>query len=163
VQPGDLVLDVGAGHGAITAALVAAGARVVAVELHPQRASVLRRRFAEEPRVVVVRADATDLRLPCQPFHVVANPPFAATAALVRRLLSRGSRLVQADLVVPLHVARRLAHREQSTGRAAAVHRLPASAFRPPPPNPVAVVRLVRSDSRREEVDRLRVRRPSRR
>ena len=39
VEPHDLVLDVGAGTGAITRHLVDAGARVVAVELHPARAA----------------------------------------------------------------------------------------------------------------------------
>jgi SAM-dependent methyltransferase len=34
VRPGELVLDIGAGHGALTAELVERGARVVAVELH---------------------------------------------------------------------------------------------------------------------------------
>jgi 23S rRNA (adenine-N6)-dimethyltransferase len=60
--------------------LVAAGARVVAVELHPVRCASLRRRFAQD-RVVVVRADARDLRLPRRPFRVVANPPFVVTTA----------------------------------------------------------------------------------
>ena len=39
-RPGELVLDLGAGEGALTAHLVRAGARVVAVELHP-RAGIL--------------------------------------------------------------------------------------------------------------------------
>jgi 2-polyprenyl-3-methyl-5-hydroxy-6-metoxy-1,4-benzoquinol methylase len=73
VSPGDLVVDIGAGTGALTASLVAAGARVVAVELHPQRLAVLRERFADAP-VTVVRADATYLRLPRRPFRVVAHP-----------------------------------------------------------------------------------------
>src|SRR5690606_25857035 len=83
---------------AVTAPLVAAGARVVAVELHPGRLAVLRDRFAGDD-VTVVRADAADLRLPRRPFRVVANPPFGVTSRLVKRLLAPGSRLLRADLV----------------------------------------------------------------
>ena len=43
IGAGDLVLDIGAGAGAITRPLVAAGARVIAVELHPGRAAMLQR------------------------------------------------------------------------------------------------------------------------
>ena len=108
VRPGELVLDVGAGDGAITAPLVAAGARVLAVELHPGRAATLRRRFAGAP-VTVIHADARDLRLPRRPFRVVASPPYAATSAVLRRLLAPGSRLVAADLVLERAAARRWA------------------------------------------------------
>ena len=90
----------GAGTGALTGLLVASGARVVAVELHVSRASALRAAFCASPVTVVV-ADAADLRLPRRPFRVVANPPFAITTALLKRLTAPGSRLVRADLVVP--------------------------------------------------------------
>jgi 23S rRNA (adenine-N6)-dimethyltransferase len=46
VRPGQLVLDIGAGHGALTAELVERGARVIAVEFHPARARHLTGRFA---------------------------------------------------------------------------------------------------------------------
>lgn len=105
IGPGDLVLDVGAGHGRLTGALLAAQARVIAVELHARRARVLGERFAGRP-VTVVRADAADLRLPTRPFRVVANPPFAVLAPLLRRLVAPGSQLESAHLVVPRHVAR---------------------------------------------------------
>jgi len=138
VCPGDLVVDIGAGTGALTAALVAAGARVIAVELHPRRIDVLRARFANDP-VTVVRADATDLRLPRHPFRVVANPPFGATTAILRRLLAPGSRLVAADVVLPHWVGRRWAlGGAPGAGRWGRDHvvglgpRIPRAAFTPP-------------------------------
>jgi 23S rRNA (adenine-N6)-dimethyltransferase len=106
VRPGELVLDVGAGLGALTAPLVRAGAQVVAVELHPGRADRLRRRFADDP-VTVVRADASDLRLPSRPFRVVSSPPYGISTALLKRLLAPGSRLVSADLVLQRQVVNR--------------------------------------------------------
>ena len=108
ISPGSLVLDVGAGAGAITASLLASGARIIAIEMHPQRVATLRARFEHEG-VVVVRADATALRLPRRPYHVVANPPFAATNALLRRLVQPGSRMLSATLVLQEQAARRWA------------------------------------------------------
>lgn len=108
IEPGDLVLDVGAGTGAITAELVRAGARVVAVELHPRRAATLRTRFAGLP-VVVVQVDASALRLPARPFKVVANPPFGISTALLRQLTRSRSHLDQAALVLPAWAAVRWA------------------------------------------------------
>ncbi len=123
-----LVLDVGAGVGAITAPLVQAGHRVVAVELHPGRARRLEERF--RTAVTVVRADAADLRLPTRPFHVVANPPHAITTALVRRLLHRGSRLQTAHLVIPEWAARRWTARDApGIGRWSSDHELRLGAF----------------------------------
>jgi len=138
IRPGALVLDIGAGDGIITAALVDAGARVIAVELHPERLAALRRRFGA--RVVVVRADATALKLPRRPYHVVANPPFAATSPLLRRLLQPGTRLVSAHLVLQDHAARRWAGPDAPAAArwrrdfdAALGAHVPRHAFRPAP------------------------------
>ncbi|HET6952145.1 MAG TPA: rRNA adenine N-6-methyltransferase family protein [Acidimicrobiales bacterium] len=140
IRPGDLVVDVGAGTGSLTAPLVAAGARVIAVELHPERLAVLRERFAGD-RVTVVRADASDLRLPRRPFRVVANPPFGVTSPLLRRLLAPGSQMVAADLVLQRSAALRWADRRApGAGRWARHHAvglgrpIPRRAFAPPPP-----------------------------
>lgn len=138
IAPGALVLDVGAGMGALTGPLLAGGARVIAVEAHPDRARDLRRRFGDA--IVVVQTDARDLRLPRRPYHVVANPPFGLTTALLRRLLQPGSRLLSAHLVLQDQAARRWAGETAPGARrwgrsfeTSAGIRVPRSAFRPPP------------------------------
>jgi 23S rRNA (adenine-N6)-dimethyltransferase len=140
VRPGDLIVDLGAGTGALTAPLVAAGAHVVAVELHPERASRLRARFAGLP-VTVVCADIAALRLPRRPFGVVANPPFAVAAETIRLLTRPGTALRRADLVVPLHTARRTVA-TSPCGTITVDGRLPRSAFTPRPSVDVAVLTI---------------------
>jgi 23S rRNA (adenine-N6)-dimethyltransferase len=150
IEPGDLVLDIGAGTGAITRHLVEAGARVLAFELHPRRADDLRRRFAGD-QVTVIERDAADLRPPRHPFHVVANPPFAITTALLRRILDPRAPLQRAELIVPRHVAVRW-----SSGRGSDVDRwalafdavmtsrVPRSAFVPAPSEDAALLTIAR-------------------
>jgi len=108
VGEGHLVVDVGAGNGAITRRLLETGARVRAIELHPGRAERLRSRFGA--RVRVIEADLECWHWPTQPYYVVANPPFGMLAALLRRITAPGSGLVQAHLVVPAHFAARCMH-----------------------------------------------------
>jgi 23S rRNA (adenine-N6)-dimethyltransferase len=149
VTRGDIVLDIGAGFGALTAPLLDVGARVIAVELHPQRAAYLRERFGK--RVVVVCADARDLRLPRSTYSVVANPPFDATAAILRRVLQPGTRLRAAHVVVKEQQARRWsapdapgANRWQRQYAIGVGPRLPRSAFRPAPPCNARVLTISR-------------------
>lgn len=140
-------MDLGAGDGALTRPLLHAGARVIAVELHPGRAEGLRRRFTGEPVQVVTR-DLTDLYLPARPFRVVSSPPYSLSTTLLRRLLS-SDRLLSADLVLQRATARRIAERP-----AAARHTrryvldvgmpVPRRAFDPPPQVDSAVLRVRR-------------------
>lgn len=148
VGRGDLVLDIGAGRGAITLPLVRAGATVIAVERHRERAAELRRAF---PGVTVVEADAAELRLPRRPFHVVANPPFLVTSALLRRLVQPGSRLLSAHLVLDERALIRWtgpdapgAGRWQREFHVAVSERIPRAVFHPAPSVPCRVLHLRR-------------------
>jgi len=146
VCPGDLVIDIGAGRGALTGPLVAAGARVLAVELHAGRASFLNERFASAP-VTVLRTDALALRLPHRPFRVVASPPYSIASPLLRLLLTRRSHLLSADLVLPRPVVGRFVDgRVRVSPRWALSHggALPRRAFQPPPQTDSAVLRVRR-------------------
>jgi 23S rRNA (adenine-N6)-dimethyltransferase len=74
---------------------------VIAVEVDPRLARLLRRRFQSDGRVTVVEADGLSVALPPSPFRVVANLPFAITTPMLRRLLDDpGLALLAADLVV---------------------------------------------------------------
>jgi SAM-dependent methyltransferase len=53
LRPGDLVLEVGAGTGQLTSALLEAGIRVVALEPGPNMAAWLKRRFQDQPGFTV--------------------------------------------------------------------------------------------------------------
>src|SRR5258705_7761497 len=72
IRPGELVVDLGAGTGPLTRHLLLAGARVLAVELHPGRVRALRERC---PAATVIEVDARDFRWPNRPFRPVASPP----------------------------------------------------------------------------------------
>jgi 23S rRNA (adenine-N6)-dimethyltransferase len=140
---GRLVLDLGAGGGAITARLAEAGARVIAVEHDPRLAARLRRRFARDPGVRVVEADLRRVPLPHREFLVVANPPFSVTTALCRRLLGDPRvPLAGAELILQQGAARWLASprpRDAETAWWAARYQvrltrtISAASFVPPP------------------------------
>lgn len=151
---GDLVLDLGAGYGALTGPLARTGARVIAIELDPALAGRLRRRFSAEPLVGVVEGDLRRVPLPRRPFHVVASPPFALTTLLCRRLLGdREVRLSGAELILEWGAAKWLSNLEPRDGEAARwaaryeirfVRKVPAASFSPPPRSDAAYLRVRR-------------------
>ncbi|HJQ73350.1 MAG TPA: rRNA adenine N(6)-methyltransferase family protein [Gaiellaceae bacterium] len=154
VVPGTLALDLGAGGGMLTRALVDAGVRVRAVELDPAALRELRTRFGADPRVEVVEADASAVPLPDEPFAVVANLPFAAGTAILRRLLGDPrAPLTQLDAIVEWGLAAKrtavwpstLLDCAWGTGyELSLVRRVPRACFAPPPSVDAAVLRAVR-------------------
>ena len=98
----DLVLDLGAGTGALTQELVGRGARVLAVEVDPLLVRQLAERVAQAR---VVEGDARTVPLPREPFAVVANLPFGATTDILRRLLEPQVPLRRADVIVQWELA----------------------------------------------------------
>jgi 23S rRNA (adenine-N6)-dimethyltransferase len=157
--PDDLVVDVGAGRGALTIPLARAGVDVLAIERDPHltrdlQAAVERAEVAD--RVRIRRADLREVRWPSRPYRVVANPPFGLTTALLARLLDEPSvGPTRADLLLQHEVARKRAAHPPSTLRSAAWapwwsfelgERVPARAFRPIPAVDAAWLTIRRRD-----------------
>ncbi|MEX0783419.1 MAG: rRNA adenine N(6)-methyltransferase family protein [Dehalococcoidia bacterium] len=87
LAPPSLVFDLGAGDGALTAAIAKRGCRVVAVEIDRALWARLKARFRDEPCVEPVLADLLQVELPRRArYALVSNVPFALTARLMRRL-----------------------------------------------------------------------------
>ena len=151
IAAGTLVLDLGAGSGVLTRALVDAGARARAVELDVAALRQLEGRFGSDSRVEVVRGDATTVPLPDEPFAVVANLPFAAGTAILRRLLGDPVvHLLQLDAIVEwgLAVKRTAVWPSTLLGciwgvryELRLVRRVPRACFAPPPSVDAAVLR----------------------
>lgn len=108
IQPGDVVLEIGPGPGALTETLLHAGAKVIAVEKD--------RAFAEKIRrfegVQVFAGDVRDF-----PFEtlekgggikVVANLPYHLTSVILALLLPRIDLFSQLTLMVQDEVAKRM-------------------------------------------------------
>lgn len=139
----DLVLEFGAGQGAVTTHLAETRARVLAVERDAEFVRKLRARFDDHDNVRVVHADAREVFLPRKRFHVVASIPYALSTLLLRRLLTPdSSALHRAALIVEWGFAQRVTttfprNIEQSWWAARhelrVVSRVPASCFSPPP------------------------------
>ena len=156
---GDLVVEIGAGRGALTHALARRGVQVVALEKDPQWAESLRRevvRHGHDNKVRVLRCDALDYRMPRRPFRVIGSLPFGATTAILRHLLDDpDTYLVRADLIVQWEVARKRAVMPPSTLLSTTwapwwsfevARRIPAAAFRPVPSVDAAMLRVTRRE-----------------
>ena len=151
VRPDELVLDLGAGGGRLTAELARCARRVIAVELDPRLAARLDHRWAN---VAVVRADAAAVQLPRDRFRVVANLPFDRTNDILRHLLDDPLvPLVRADLIVEWGVAVKRGLPWPSTVRGvvwgawysmSVARRLPRTAFHPQPSVDAGVLVLTR-------------------
>jgi 23S rRNA (adenine-N6)-dimethyltransferase len=143
-QPGEFVIEVGAGVGAITIALAQRRIDVVAVEIDPVWAERLRHRLrGRQDKVRIVEGDFFTVSLPARPFRVVGSLPFGHTTDILRRLLDDPrTALERADFIVQWEVARKRAALPASTLRSTTWapwwefrlgRRIPAAAFRPVP------------------------------
>lgn len=158
IQPGEPVLEIGPGLGVLTEALLAAGARVTAVELDRDLAAALRERLhgaIECGALRIVEGDAVDLDLVAlmpQGAKVVANLPYNVGTRILVQLLERAGHFTRLVLMFQREVAVRLVampgDRErgslsvfaQSRAAVRVGFRLQGGAFHPPPKVESAVV-----------------------
>lgn len=111
LSPGDAVLEIGPGLGALTRQLAQAAGRVVAVELDDRLLPVLRYELEPFNNVEIIHGDILTFDIAAhfdRPFVVVANVPYYITGAILRRLLESHPRPKRIVMTVQREVADRL-------------------------------------------------------
>jgi 16S rRNA (adenine1518-N6/adenine1519-N6)-dimethyltransferase len=147
------VIEIGPGAGAITGALAARAAHVVAIELDPALAAHLRTQFPPKgkSRVAVIEQDVLQFDFAAasatagQRLVVVGNLPYYITSPILLKLAASHAALDRAILMVQREVADRVAAQPgsrdygllsvtvQMYGPAQSLFTLPPESFSPPP------------------------------
>lgn len=159
-RPGEAMLEIGPGQGALTAPLLQAAGALDAVEIDLDLAAALRQHYSERPelRVYAVDALAYDYaglaRERGQPLRVVGNLPYNISTPLLFRLLECSAHIRDMHFMLQKEVVDRIVAAPGSKQygrltvmlaprlRATALLTIGPGAFRPPPRVWSAVVRL---------------------
>lgn len=104
----DLVLEIGAGSGVITSALVRQAKAVVAVEADTRLVGRLHEKFQNIANLTLVEGDFLLQSLPTEEYKVFANIPFNITADLVRKLIEAPNPPLDAYLFMQKEAAEKI-------------------------------------------------------
>jgi 16S rRNA (adenine1518-N6/adenine1519-N6)-dimethyltransferase len=158
-NPGETIIEIGPGTGALTSVLVESGSRVVAVEFDSKLAPLLSERFAGLPNFRLVMADALETDfcteiLPAASARLVANLPYNISTAILQRLIAQRACLQEMVLMLQREVVERVLAPAGTTDRgyisvlveayceAEKLFDVAPGAFRPPPKVWSSVMRL---------------------
>jgi 16S rRNA (adenine1518-N6/adenine1519-N6)-dimethyltransferase len=162
LQPTDVILEIGAGPGNMTAGLAERAGKVVAVELDPAWAERTRARFAEDARVSVLKADILKIsisdvacRFGVERLRVFGNLPYYITTPCLLHLFRYCETIEEITVMVQREVADRITSQPGSKNyglltvtcqyytRPEMLFVIPPSAFRHPPKVQSALVRML--------------------
>lgn len=158
IKKRDIVIDIGAGSGVISAALAKRCKQVIAVEPDPDTAELLRKNVGKLANVEIVQQDFLEMELPDEPYKIFANPPFHLSSAILHKLDEASNPPTAIYLILQKQFALKLLnngrHYTSQLGRQLFVHyapriRLPLKPqyFTPPPAVPTVLLELKRRDN----------------
>jgi 16S rRNA (adenine1518-N6/adenine1519-N6)-dimethyltransferase len=111
VEPGDTVIEIGAGLGTLTVALAARASRVIALEIDAGLVRALRAERVLPANVELMHTDALDADLSVLVrgrTRLVANLPYSVASPLLRRLLDLRGELIDWSVMLQREVALRV-------------------------------------------------------
>lgn len=159
-RPGQRLVEIGPGRGALTDLLLDGGAELVAIEIDRDLAALLRARYSGRPDFTLIEGDALhfDYRQLAgvgPPLRLVGNLPYNLSTPLLFALLEHRQVIADMAFMLQKEVVERLAAAAgtKSYGRLSVMVQyhcqvenlfpVPPSAFLPPPKVDSAVVRLI--------------------
>lgn len=160
-QPGDVLVEVGPGEGALTRPLLECVPRMDAIEIDRDLAARLAAEFPP-PRLTLHIADVLEFDFSVFPegMRVVGNLPYNISTPMLFHLARYAARVRDMHFMLQLEVVERMVakHSTKEYGRLSVMlqtkfrmdklFRVPAGAFTPPPKVESAVVRLVPRSAR---------------
>jgi 16S rRNA (adenine1518-N6/adenine1519-N6)-dimethyltransferase len=161
-------IEIGPGRGALTRHLLPRTDELHAVELDNRLAYLLKKKFAEEPKLHVLEADVLETDLSqWGEAAIVGNLPYYITSPIIEKFLAMDARFATAVFLVQLEVAERLVANPGSrdygyltvaTQLVCAVElvcKVPPEAFDPPPKVHSAAVKFRRNEQVTENLPAL--------
>jgi 16S rRNA (adenine1518-N6/adenine1519-N6)-dimethyltransferase len=159
ITPGEQVLEVGPGDGALTAALLEKGANVVAIEKDHRLIPVLREKFKKHDiskqfklhEADVLHYDISKYGFQGEKYKLVANIPYYITGALIRKFLTSEVQPTSMVLLIQKEVAQRIARDTKESllslsvkayGEPKYIKAVPAGAFSPAPKVDSAILQV---------------------
>lgn len=159
-RPGERLVEIGPGEGALTLPLLARGVSLTVIELDRDLAAALEQRPEAGTTLQVIRGDALELDLstlagPREKLRLLGNLPYNISTPLLFRLIGQADRIKDMHFMLQREVVARMAagpgsktYGRLSVMLAAACRVEPLfdvgpGAFRPPPKVWSSVVRLV--------------------
>lgn len=146
IGPQDTILEIGPGEGVLTAALMATGAHVVAIEKDERLAAALGQSYGTEKLTLVtsdvLAIEPAALGFAPRRYCIVANIPYYITGAIIKKFLETDVQPERMILLVQKEVAERIARSKKESlvslgvkayGTPRYVATVPAGAFYPRP------------------------------
>ena len=105
IHSNDEVLDIGAGKGIITKALLNRGCRVTAVELDEKNILYLKKQFSNEKRFGLLCGDFMELPLPEGNYKIFSNIPFFITSDVLNKITQAKNSPIDTYLILQKQAA----------------------------------------------------------
>lgn len=161
-QPGENIIEIGAGRGALTRRLIESGANIIALEIDRDLIPVLQAEFSDFPNFNLIEADALEVdfsRLaethsPDAKLKLIANLPYYISTAILGRIIAARAHFSELILMLQKEVVERITAAPgnsergylsvlvQTYAETEKLFEVPPTAFRPIPKVWSTIIRL---------------------